>query len=69
MDRLSKYTQRAPWHHHQRERILTEEREIGRAVADKLDEGLPHRLAKRRVGRDYVGDGKEWEQHPWIHTI
>lgn len=33
-------------------------------MADELDEGLSHRLAKRRVRRNDVGDGEEREQHP-----
>lgn len=46
--------------------ILTKKCEIRRAVADELDEGLSHRLAKRRVRCDDVGDREEREQHSWF---
>lgn len=46
--------------------ILTKKCEIRRAVADEFDEGLSHRLAKRRVRCDDVGDREEREQHSWF---
>ena len=41
-----------------------EEEEVGGRVADELNEGFPHPLAKWPPGADDVGHGEEWEERP-----